>query len=81
MAKGVDVITYLRPNGGWVISGDDYEGIQFLECEPFTKKEYTDTFANYDALIATEEAKKQIAKQELFARLGITEHEAKLLLA
>lgn len=81
MAKGVDVITYLRPNGGWVISGDDYEGIQFLECEPFTKKEYNDTFAKYDDLIAAEETKKQIAKQELFARLGITEDEAKLLLA
>jgi len=37
MAKGFEVLSMLIPNGGWVISGNEYEGIEFLECEPITK--------------------------------------------
>jgi hypothetical protein len=29
----------LIPEGGWAISGDDYEGITFIEAEPITKAE------------------------------------------
>ena len=81
MAKGVDVITYLRPEGGWVISGDDFEGIQFIECEPFTKKEFEDAFAKYDGLIAKQEAEKQAAKNEILAKIGLTAEEVSTLLA
>lgn len=30
MAKGGEVLSMLLPNGGWYISGNDYEGIQFF---------------------------------------------------
>lgn len=81
MAKGVDVITYLRPEGGWVISGDDFEGIQFIECEPFTKKEFQDAFGKYDALIAKQEEQKEAAKNEILAKIGLTAEEVSTLLA
>ena len=81
MAKGYEVLSMLLPQGGWVISGDDYEGIQFLECESITKKAFTDGFANYDAWKAEQDSIKAANKSALLERLGITEDEAKLLLS
>jgi len=70
----------LIPNGGWILTGNDYEGIQFLECEPITKKQYTDGFAQYDAWKAEQDNAKATAKTALLTRLGITEEEARILL-
>jgi hypothetical protein len=81
MAKSSDVLTMLIPNGGWFQSGETYEGIKFLECEPITKKQFTDGFAQYDAWKAEQDAVKATAKASLLERLGITEDEAKLLLS
>ena len=81
MATGRDVLSYLIPNGGWVISGDDYENIEFLEADPITKKEFEAGFAKVDAWKIEQEKQMQIKKQELLNRLGITEEEAKLLLS
>ncbi len=81
MAKGDQVLTFLIPNGGWCISGDDYEGIQFLDCEPISKAEFEAGFAQYDAWKAEEDSAKATQKAALLDRLGITEEEAKLLLA
>ena len=81
MAKGSDVLSMLIPNGGWAITGHDYEGIQFLECEPITKAEFEAGFAQYDAWKAEQDATKAQAKAALLERLGISEDEAKLLLA
>ena len=81
MAKSSDVLTMLIPNGGWYQSGEDYEGIKFLECEPITKKQWEDGFAQYDAWKAGQDAAKAAAKTALLERLGITEDEAKLLLS
>ena len=75
MASGVDVLTMLLPNGGWYISGNNYEGIQFLECEPITKKQFTDGFAEYDAWKAEQDAAQAAAKasaQAKLAALGLT---------
>jgi hypothetical protein len=80
MATGADVLSYLIPTGGWVISGVDYEGIQFIEAEPITKKQFTDGFAQYDKWKADQDAANATAKAALLARLGITADEAKLLL-
>jgi hypothetical protein len=80
MAKGYQVLNYLLPNGGWYISGDDFEGIQFLECEPITKAEFEAGFAGYDAWKAQQDAQAQAKRQTLLDKLGITEEEAKLLL-
>ena len=81
MAKCYEVLDFLIPNGGWYQVGTEYEGIQFLECEPITKKQYTDGFAKYDAWKAEQDADKATAKSALLAKLGITEDEAKLLLS
>jgi len=80
MTSGSDVLTMLIPNGGWILTGNDYEGIQFLECEPITKKQYTDGFAQYDAWKAEQDNAKATAKTALLTRLGITEEEARILL-
>ena len=81
MASGVDVLTMLLPNGGWYISGNEYEGIQFLECEPISKKEFETGFDKFDAWKSEQDVIKAEAKAALLKRLGITEDEAKLLLA
>lgn len=81
MATGGEVLTMLIPSGGWVISGDDYTGIQFIEATPITKKQFEDGFALVDTWKAEAEALKQAQKAELLAKLGITEDEAKLLLS
>jgi hypothetical protein len=81
MVKSYEVLGMLIPNGGYVQVGEDYEGIQFLECEPITKKEYEAGFAKYDAWKAEQDLAKANAKAALLDRLGITAEEAKLLLS
>ena len=81
MATSHDVLRMLRPNGGYVQYGHEYEGIQFIEAEPFTKAEFEAGFAQYDAWKAERDAAKAAQKQELLDRLGITAEEAKLLLS
>ncbi len=81
MAKSYQVLAMLIPNGGYVQYGEEYEGIQFIECEPITKKQYEDGFAQYDAWQAQREAELNNAKTALYEKLGITAEEAKLLLA
>jgi len=80
MAKAHEVLSMLIPTGGWVITGNEYEGIQFLECEPITKAEFEAGFSQYDAFKAEQDAAKAQAKAALLQRLGITEDEARLLL-
>jgi hypothetical protein len=67
--------------GEWSIVGHEYEGIQFLNCEPITKEEFEAGFAQYDAWKAEQDASKVLEKQALLERLGITEEEARLLLS
>jgi hypothetical protein len=84
MTTGAQVLSFLIPNGGWVISGDDYEGIEFIEAKPITKKEFEDGFEAYEAAKAeeaTNAALKAEAKAGLLARLGITAEEAEFLLS
>ena len=81
MARGNQVLDMLIPNGGWIISGDDYDSIQFLECEPITKAQFDAGFAQYDAWKAEQDATKAADKAALLTRLGITADEAKLLLS
>jgi hypothetical protein len=78
---GGDVLAMLIPTGGWAITGNDYEGIEFLECEPITKAQFEAGFAQYDAWKAEQVAKAANDKAALLAKLGITADEAKLLLS
>jgi hypothetical protein len=81
MATASDVLTMLIPDGGWATIGDDYENVQFISCEPITKKQFEDGFAQYDAWQAQQDAAQAAAKTALLDRLGITADEAKLLLS
>ena len=83
MASSSDVLLMLIPNGGYVQRGEDYEGIDFLECEPITKKQYLDGFEKADKAKAKAEADKAAAKvsaQTKLAALGLTEDEVKAII-
>jgi hypothetical protein len=82
MAKGNQVLTMLIPNGGWIISGNDYEGITFLECEPITKAQFDAGFAQYDAWKAEQDAQMAADKASATAKLealGLTADDLKAL--
>ena len=81
MAQSREVLNMLIPNGGYVAVGEDYEGIQFIECEPITKKEWQDGFAKVDAWKAEQETIKAQAKSVLLERLGLTQEEFNTLTA
>jgi len=81
MATSSQVLAMLIPNGGYVQVGTEYEGIEFLECDPITKAQYNAGFAQYDNWKAEQDASNAAAKSALLDRLGITAEEAKLLLS
>jgi hypothetical protein len=70
MAKGSEVLSMLLPGGGWVISGDEYENIQFIEAETITKEEFEAGFAKVDQLKSEQEAKAIEAKQIAISKLA-----------
>jgi len=80
MAQGNEVLRMLLPEGGWIISGDDFEGIQFIDCEPITKKQFTDGFAKFDAWKAKQDEAKEVKRQAIADRLGLTADELQVLL-
>ena len=70
MAKGSEVLGMLRPNGGWVITGDDFDSIRLDEgVAPLTKTEFEAGFAKYDAWKAEQDAAKASAKAAAEAKL------------
>jgi folate-dependent tRNA-U54 methylase TrmFO/GidA len=82
MAKAREVMAYLRPDGGYTQSGYEYEGITFVNCEPFTKEEYEAAFDLVDAAKAQAEldaiAARSAAEAKLSA-LGLTAQDLKAL--
>ena len=80
MATGAEVLSMLIPSGGWVITGDDFAGIEFIEAEPITKAEFNAAFTKVDAWKTEQAAKASADKAALLDRLGITAEEAALLL-
>jgi hypothetical protein len=81
MATGADVLNMLIPTGGWIIYGNDWEGVQFIEATPITKAQFEAGFAQYDAWKTEQDTKAAADKATLLAKLGITADEAKLLLS
>lgn len=81
MAKGYEVLTMLRPDGGWVIVEDNFDSIRWDKgIAPLTKEEYEAGFAQYDAWKSEQDSAKAAQKAALLNKLGITEDEARLLL-
>jgi hypothetical protein len=82
MATGAEVLGMLIPTGGWVISGDDFEQIQFIEATPITKAQFTAGFAQYDAWKAEQDTAADTAKKAAQAKLealGLTTDDLKAL--
>ncbi len=82
MANGADVMEMLIPTGGWIMVGNDYEGITFLECEPITKAQFEAGFAQYDAWKAAQDAQIAADKASATAKLealGLTADDLKAL--
>jgi len=76
MAKGYEVLTMLRPNGGWVIVEDNFDSIRWDEgVAPLTKAQYEAGFVKYDAWKAEQDAQaavKKAAAEAKLAALGLT---------
>jgi hypothetical protein len=69
MATIQNVLGMLIPNGGYVARGEEYEGIEFLECEPITKAQFEAGFAQYDAWKAEQVEAAKAAKEAAIAKL------------
>ena len=81
MTKHQLVLEMLLPNGGYIATGDTFEGIEFVNCEPITKAQYEAGFAQYDAWKSEQDTIKADQKAALLEKLGITANEAALLLS
>lgn len=84
MATATEVLQMLRPEGGWIMHNNDYDKIQWLECDPVSRAEFDSGFAQYDLWKAEQEAdkaaKKAAAEAKLVA-LGLTPDDIKALLS
>jgi hypothetical protein len=69
MATGADVLQMLLPQGGWVMTGNDYDGIQFIEATPISKEEFEAGFAQYDAWKAEQDAQAAAKRASAEAKL------------
>lgn len=82
MATGAEVLKMLIPSGGYVIYGNDYEGINFIEAKPISKEAFLAGFAQYDAWKAEQDAIKAADKataEAKLAALGLTADDLKAL--
>ena len=77
----VKALQILAPKAEWTLDGDDYSGLNWLDetiAKP-TKQAIENEIAN--PTTPPEEIELANKKAEILNRLGITEEEAKLLLA
>ncbi len=81
MARAAEVLRMLLPEGGYVLVGEEFEGLEFTNCEPITKAQFKAGFDKYDAWKAQQDLAKATEKQAILDRLNITAQEAALLLS
>lgn len=82
MATGAEVLSMLIPTGGWVLSGNDWEGVTFIEATPITQAQFEAGFAQYDAWKAEQDAQMAADKANATAKLealGLTADDLKAL--
>lgn len=82
MATRAEVLRFLIPNGGYISNTENFEDIEFLECEPITKAQFEAGFAQYDAWKAEQDANKAAVKtaaEAKLAALGLTTDDIKAL--
>jgi len=76
----VNAIWFIRPSAKFVLRGDELEWLDENQTEP-TEAEIKAGFVAYEKHLKAETKLKADAKLALLDKLGITEDEAKLLLA
>lgn len=82
MVTGADVLSMLIPQGGWVIVGDEFENITWVDQSiKITKKAFQDGFSAYPAWKQNQDNVMSAQKESILNRLGITAEEAKLILS
>jgi len=82
MATAREVLAMLIPDGGYVMTGETFEGIEFVDSDPITKKQFTDGFAQFDAWKQQQETQTLAAKeaaQSKLSALGLTADDLKAL--
>lgn len=82
MATAKEVLGMLLPNGGYVLTGEDYEGIEFIEAKPITKAQFEAGFAKFDEWQAKQSAANLAAKtaaEQKLSALGLTPDDLKAL--
>jgi len=83
MATGTDVLDMLCPAGGWIIVGDTFEGITWVDERPrCNKAEFEAGFSQYDAWKTEQDAQAAAAKataEAKLAALGLTGDDLKAL--
>jgi len=76
------ILEYKYPTDEWTLNGDDYEGLTWVSKTPKPSKATLDgLWQEVQDLIQTEKQAKAAQKAALLERLGISEDEARLLLA
>jgi hypothetical protein len=82
MARSYDVLEMLCEGVEYICRGLTYEDIDWLGNEPaITKEQFAAGFGEYDVWKAQQDAAKATERQAVLDRLGITAHEAALLLS
>jgi hypothetical protein len=83
MATGAEVMSMLRPNGGWAIIGDDFDSLQYDDkCQPISKSEFENGFLIYDSWKAEQDAEAERKRQATLAKLealGLDEDDLRAL--
>jgi len=83
MATGGDVLGMLCPLGGWIITGDDFASVIWVDERPrCTEAVFMAGFAQFDAFKAEQDAKAEADKaaaQAKLAALGLTADDLKAL--
>lgn len=77
-----DVLTFIEPDSQWVITGNEYEGIQWLNDITVTKERLETEIKVYQKHIEKMENDKAAAKasaQAKLAALGLTADEIKAI--
>jgi hypothetical protein len=79
----VEAIHILRPKAEWIIQGDDYSGLEWLDKKQTkpTEEEIAAKIAELPQLKAATKATNAAQKAALLEKLGISADEAKLLLS
>jgi len=76
LITATDVLSMLCPAGGWIIYGDDFDTITWVDDRPrCTKKQFTDGFDQYEVWKAQQDAIQAAVKataQAKLAALGLT---------